>query len=185
MELVHPIVKKNFSHNLITPKPRMEKLLKESLWNQFGASLDMLENAIRHCPQENWDTDKLFWYNAYHCLFFTDYYLTLEPSTFAPPAPFSLSEFEDVMPERTYTQAELLTYVEYCREKCHALLSNLTLELAATHWINVSETMDYPLIELILYNMRHVQHHAAQLNLILRQDIDDAPKWVSRGKMLL
>lgn len=86
------------------------------------------------------------------------------------------------MPERTYTQAELLTYLEHCREKCHALLSNMTLELAATRWINVSGTMDYPLIELILYNMRHVQHHAAQLNLILRQEINDAPDWVSRAK---
>ena len=169
----------------LTPEPGMEKLLQESLWKQFGASIDMLENAIRPCPHEYWDTEKQFWYNAYHCLFFTDYYLSPEPSTFSPPAPFTLSEFEDVMPERTYTQAELLIYLDYCREKCHALLSNMTLELAATRWINVSGTMDYTLIELILYNMRHVQHHAAQLNLILRQDIDDAPKWVSRGKMLL
>lgn len=163
----------------------MEKLLKESIWKQFGASLDMLENAIRLCPQEHWDTEKEFWYNAYHCLFFTDYYLSLDPATFAPPTPFSLSEFEDAMPERTYTQAELLTYLDYCREKCHALLSNLTLELAATRWINVSGSMDYPLIELILYNMRHVQHHAAQLNLILRQEINDAPDWVSSAKMNL
>ncbi len=163
----------------------MEKLLKQSLWNQFGASLDMLENAIRLCPQEYWDTEKQFWYNAYHCLFFTDYYLTLEPGTFSPPAPFSLSEFEDVMPERTYTQAELLTYVNYCRRKCHDLISGLTAEIAASHWINQSGKKDYPLVELIIYNMRHVQHHAAQLNLILRHDIYNAPKWVSQAKMRL
>jgi len=167
----------------LSPVTGMEKLTQESLWNQFGASLDMLENAIRYCPQEHWDTEKEFWYNAYHCLFFTDYYLTLEPSTFAPPTPFTFSEFEDAMPERTYSQAELLNYVEYCREKCHALLSNLTHELAATRWINVSGTMDYSLIELMLYNMRHVQHHAAQLNLILRQEINDAPDWVSRARL--
>lgn len=163
----------------------MEKFLKESLWNQFGASLDMLENAIRLCPQEYWDTEKKFWYNAYHCLFFTDYYLTREPATFSPPAPFTLSEFEDVMPKRIYTQAELLIYVEYCRGKCHDLISGLTEEIAATHWVNQSGTKDYPLMELLIYNMRHVQHHAAQLNLILRQDIDNTPKWVSRAKMKL
>ena len=163
----------------------MINLLKESIWKQFGASIDMLENAIAQCPIEYWDTEKKFWYNAFHCLFFLDYYLTLDPKKFTPPAPFTFSEFEDVMPERTFTQAELLTYVEYCREKCHALLSNLTFELAETRWINVSGTMDYPLIELLIYNMRHVQHHAAQLNLILRQDIDIAPKWVSRAKLKL
>jgi uncharacterized damage-inducible protein DinB len=35
--------------------------------------------------------------------------------------------------------------------------------------------------ELLLYNMRHVQHHAAQLNLLLRQTTDSAPDWVSKG----
>jgi hypothetical protein len=30
--------------------------------------------------------------------------------------------------------------------------------------------------------MRHVQHHAAQLNLILRQQIDSAPRWVVKAK---
>jgi uncharacterized damage-inducible protein DinB len=40
-------------------------------------------------------------------------------------------------------------------------------------------------LELLLYNMRHVQHHAAQLNLILRQTIDSAPRWVGKAKMKL
>ena len=35
--------------------------------------------------------------------------------------------------------------------------------------------------ELLLYNMRHVQHHAAQLNLLLRQTTNSAPRWVSKG----
>jgi len=29
--------------------------------------------------------------------------------------------------------------------------------------------------------MRHVQHHAAQLNMLLRQKTDSAPDWVSKG----
>jgi uncharacterized damage-inducible protein DinB len=36
--------------------------------------------------------------------------------------------------------------------------------------------------ELLMYGMRHVQHHSAQLNLILRQTIDSAPNWVSKAK---
>lgn len=163
----------------------MINLLKESIWKQFGASIDMLENAIAHCPIEYWDTEKKFWYNGYHCLFFTDYYLTLEPKKFSPPAPFTLSEFEDEMPERVYTKEELLTYLSFCRQKCHDLISRLTEEIAASHWVNQSESMNYSLVELLIYNMRHVQHHVAQLNLILRQDMDDAPRWVSRTKLKL
>ncbi len=33
-----------------------------------------------------------------------------------------------------------------------------------------------------MYNMRHVQEHAAQLNLILGQKIASAPGWVTRAK---
>ncbi len=38
-------------------------------------------------------------------------------------------------------------------------------------------------LELLLYNMRHVQEHAAQLNLFLGQNaIDRASDWVPRAK---
>ncbi|MEY3242346.1 MAG: hypothetical protein RIR11_3785, partial [Bacteroidota bacterium] len=57
----------------------MENTLNAIIWRQFGASIDMLNNAITLCPSAFWDTDKKFWYNAYHCIFFLDYYLTLEP----------------------------------------------------------------------------------------------------------
>ena len=53
---------------------------------------------------------------------------------------------------------------------------NMNLDLAA------SITMNYSVLEILFYNMRHVQHHAAQLNLLLRQSIDQAPDWVSHAK---
>ncbi|WP_435353489.1 DinB family protein [Emticicia sp. SJ17W-69] len=156
----------------------MENSLKQILWRQFGASIDMLKNAIILCPTEFWDTEKKFWYNAYHCLFFLDYYLTLEPSNFLPPKPFTLSEFEDRMPERVYSKEELLTYLLFCRQKCQNLIGEMTDEISKSFWTNESKTMSYNVIEILLYNMRHVQHHAAQLNLLLRQEINNAPEWV-------
>lgn len=160
----------------------MDISLKESLWRQFGASIDMLKNAITLCPTEFWDTEKKFWYNAYHCLFFLDYYLTLDPKNFSPPNPFSLSEFEDRMPDRTYTKDEVLMYLKFCRKKCHDLLSGMNDEIAKSYWTNESKTMSYTVIEILLYNMRHVQHHSAQLNLLLRQEINDAPVWVREAE---
>ncbi len=47
-------------------------------------------------------------------------------------------------------------------------------------WIN--EYKNYSLLEILLYNMRHIQHHSAQFNLILRQTIDNAPNWVGQAK---
>lgn len=160
----------------------MDNLVKEAIWNQFGASLDMLENAISMCPDEQWDTDTKFWYISYHCIFWTDYYLTKEPGKFIPLPPFTLSEFDDsgALPGRIYTKTELLFYLQFCRDKLHELISNLTLEKLNDRWIN--QKRNYSLLEILLYNLRHVQHHTAQLNLLLRQKINDAPKWVSRPK---
>jgi DinB superfamily len=153
---------------------------KESLWQQFGASLDMLENAINACPDEHWATEAKFWYQAFHCLFFLDYYLTMKPKTFSPPTPFTLSEFnpDGEMPDRVYSKEELLKYTQFCREKCRKLIAGLDEAGFNARWVNTYK--DYSIVEILLYNMRHVQHHAAQLNLILRQTIDDAPDWVSR-----
>ncbi len=82
------------------------------------------------------------------------------------------------MPERTYTKDEVLTYLQFCRKKCHDLIGGLTDEIAKGYWTNESKTMSYNVIEILLYNMRHVQHHSAQLNLLLRQEMNDAPEWV-------
>lgn len=155
------------------------------LWQQFGASIDMLENAIMGCPDELWDTDAKFWHIAYHTLFFLDYYLSDDPSNFAPPAPFTLSELDPSgrLPERTYSKEEILTYLNFGRQKCRKLIAGLTTENAALQFN--SEYKDYPVLEILLYNMRHVQHHAAQLNLLLRQAMNDAPRWVSRTREAL
>jgi len=85
------------------------------------------------------------------------------------------------MPARVYSKNELLDYLQYNREKSHNLLAGLTGEALEKRWINESGTMNFSVLEILLYNMRHVQHHAAQLNLLLRQEIDNAPGWVLRA----
>lgn len=105
-------------------------IIKDSIWTQFGAGLDMLENAIKMCPDEHWDTAINFWYMSYHCIFWTDYFLTTEPSKFEPPTPFTFSEFDPTgkKPDRVYTKSELINYIEYCRQKSWQLISGLTID---------------------------------------------------------
>ena len=160
----------------------MNSRIQESIWRQFGASIDMLEEAIILCPMDVWNIESKFWYNAFHCLFFLDYYLTKDPISFCPPAPFTESEFEDKMPGKIYTKQELLNYLRFNRDKCRILISGLTEDGLQDRWINASGTMNYSMLEILLYNMRHVQHHVAQLNLILRQTINESPKWISQCK---
>ena len=164
--------------------------LKESLWKQFGASIDMLKNAIILWPEAHWNTNKKFFYNAYHCLIFLDYYLTIPPKNFSSPLPFTIAApddviedaIDDILPDRVYSKKELLDYLQSSREKCHKVVSGLTVENLNERWIEDPGKMNYSVLELLLYNMRHVQHHAAQLNLILRQKINNAPSWVSQAE---
>ncbi|MCW3108313.1 MAG: hypothetical protein JWQ09_2819 [Segetibacter sp.] len=175
-----------FFNFISTPyKSFMFSSLKIILWQQFGASIDMLKNALVACPNELWNTESKFWYIGYHTLFYLDYNLSDAPGYFMPPVPFTLSELDPagVLPERVYSKAELLAYLGFGRQKCHDLIASLTEERAENRFIN--EYRNYSVFEILLYNMRHVQHHAAQLNLLLRQGMNDAPRWVSQTEILL
>jgi hypothetical protein len=149
--------------------------------SQFAASISMLENAIISCPRSGWDTSSNFWYIAFHCIFWTDYYLTEDPNKFEVPAPFNLSEFDPsgIKPPRVYTKEELLIYIDHCKLKSQQLCSSLSSEKLLQRWVN--EYKDFSLIEILIYNIRHVQHHTAQLNLLLRQSFNQAPVWVSQA----
>jgi len=166
----------------------MDAIWRASLWKQFGAAIDMLENAMRASPDELWrDRSQRpeFWYLVFHTLFFLDFYTSGTDRGFAPPAPFTLAELDPagVLPDRVYTKAELLQYLEHGRKKTRAAIQALTAENADQPCR--FERRDLTVAELLLYNMRHVQHHAAQLNLILRQTTDSAPGWVSKTKSTL
>jgi hypothetical protein len=171
----------------------MDENWKTSLRQQFGAAIDMLGNAVAACPDELWrvrlwDDAELpgaaeFWYIVYHTLFWLDLYLSGAVERFAPPAPFTLDELDPagLLPETPYTRDELQAYLEHDRRKCRATIDALTDEQAARvckfRWGEIN------FAELLLDNMRHVQEHAAQLNLILGQKIGWSPRWVAQAKM--
>jgi hypothetical protein len=163
------------------PMP-IEETIQAALHNQFGASLAMMENAIQLCPDELWDTPIRFWYHAYHGLYWTDYYLTAEPDEFQPMEPFDFSEFEttETLLPRTYSKLELLDYAGYCRAKGYAFIGSLNAETINNRWINAYKNYSY--LEIVVYKIRHLQHHVAQLNLLLRQEIHQAPDWVSQAE---
>lgn len=165
------------------------------LWRQFGAAIDTLGDALRACPDELWEgrlwEDKpdqwvaagfsAFWYLGYHTLFWLDLYLYGAEEGFMPPEPFDLVEMEagETLP-RTYSREELLGYLDYCRQKCRETILALSPEEAKRvcrfPWGEV------PYGELLLYNMRHVQEHAAQLHLFLGKRARKALDWVTQAE---
>ncbi len=180
----------------------METVWKAALWRQLGAAIDMLDDALAACPDALW-TRRLwpgplspgfpprfaeFWYVGFHALVWLDLYLSGVPEEeFAPPAPFAQGEIDSVetLPERPYAREELRAYLAALRRRCQATLMALTDEEAqrpvAYPW---SKGQPVSYLELLLYTLRHVQEHAAQLSLFLGQHAvaDGATDWVARAR---
>jgi hypothetical protein len=180
----------------------MDTTLRTALWQQFGAAIDMLENALLNCPASLW-RERLwrpppppefppqfaeFWHITFHTLVWLDLYLSGVPEEeFAPPAPFVQGMLDSVeaLPERPYTREELHACLASTRQKCHNTLVQLSDEQARRPveypW---SEGRPISFLELQLYNLRHVQEHAAQLSLFLGQHAipNEALDWVPQAK---
>lgn len=88
-----------------------------------------------------------------------------------------------MLPERVYTQSELLAYLDYGRQKARQVIVDLTDE-GASQRLSFGRH-EFSALEILLYNLRHVQHHAAQLHLILRQVTDSTPGWTARAEIPL
>jgi uncharacterized damage-inducible protein DinB len=173
----------------------METMVRTVLWQQFGAAIDMLENALMACPDTLWEEH--LWIDSegseygtfldivYHTLYWLDLYLTGRPAEeFTPPAPFNKGS-DDSISKRPYTRDELHTYLKHLRKKCQTTITELSDEKGRQPfhfpW-NKENPISY--LGLQLYCMRHVQEHAAQLSLFLGQHgvSGEQLDWVERAK---
>lgn len=164
----------------------MNANFKTSLWQQFGAAIDTLDDALRLCPDQLWETSLWqdeedarygqFWFIAYHALFWTDLFLGGSYEEFQPPAPFIRGK----LPDEPYAKAEVHAYLRQCREKIKAMAAGLTDERAGQ--ICVFPWMEPSYLELQLYSMRHVQEHAAQLNMILGHRGISGQDWIAKAR---
>jgi len=180
----------------------MEATLRAALWRQFGAAIEMLEHALLACPTSLW-RERLwraspppefppqfaeFWYVTFHALVWLDLYLSGVPEEeFVPPAPFVQGVLDSVeaLPERPYSREELHAYLASTRQKCQTTLLTLSDEQAYRP-VEYPWSRGQPLsfLEFQLYNLRHVQEHAAQLSLFLGQHAipNEAIDWVVRAQ---
>ncbi|MHC1782005.1 MAG: DinB family protein [Anaerolineaceae bacterium] len=168
----------------------MNATWKGALSEQFGASLDMPENALRNCPEELWagrmwnDSPMLpefseFWYVGYHALFWLDFYLSGAAADFIPPEPFTLSELDPAgkLPDRQYTRMELLAYLEQGRRKGVTIIVGLNDEKASKIITFNWGSMIY--LGLLIDIIRHNQEHGAQLSMFLGQQAGISSTWVT------
>ena len=141
--------------------------IQESIQNQFFAALEMLKNAVVQCPPSHWDdaqSPKKFWHVAYHTLFYTHLYLQTSGESFTA-WPKHRAEYHDMdaasrtaTPLVAYSKEEILEYLAFCRREVAKKTANLDLDAeSGFSWLPFNK------MELQIYNIRHIQHHAAEL----------------------
>lgn len=168
----------------------MLALVQQLLTSQFEASLSTLGLSLEHCPDSIWNAPVArypFCQVAFHTLFFTDVYLGLNPDALraqpfhqANTALFGdYEQMEDREPVSLYDRAQLRSYLAFCRDKAR-------VTIAVETEVSLAAKADFPRktfsrAELHVYNIRHIQHHAAQLILRLRLDTAVDIPWVGAG----
>lgn len=170
---------------------------KTCLWKNFGTAIDMLIAAVTYCPDDLWCKQKKVFYLSSHTAIFLDYYLTNPAVRFHPVLPYTITNpknippeaIDDVLPNAFYSWHDLCAYLALIRGKCKSLILLTTEEKLLEKWITDEKVPlhglcpplveNYTILEILFYNCRHVQHHVAQLNFILRQQINTAPERVA------
>lgn len=168
----------------------MIDLVKSLLANQFEASLCTLAHAIEGCPDTEWNVPVArfpFCQVAFHALFFADYYLGTTPESmqsqkFHRAHPDLFGDYEQLEPREPtslYTRAQIQLYLDFCRDKA---VSAIALETEPSlRGASRFPRKEFSRAELHVYNIRHIQHHAAQLILRLRLDTDVDIPWIRSG----
>ena len=163
---------------------------KQLIARQYEAAFCTLRACVVRCPQENWNAPVArypFSQVVVHTLIFADLYLSrdeeeMRAQLYHQENSQFFGEYEQLQdrePTEVYERAAVQSYLDFCRDKSQ------NVALAETNESLLKPCgfpgKDFSRAELHVCNIRHIQHHSAQLTLRLRLDSKvDAP-WVSSG----
>ncbi len=162
--------------------------IKTAITNQYHAALDMLQHTIEKCHDDLWlDTNYTnpTWHICYHTLFFYRLYLYQHLDDHTPweyhrKGAQDMERREGRKPVEPYSKKDILQFLEHCRKMTDSSVSNMDLghPESGFHWYKVSK------LEHQIVNIRHLQHHVAQLQDRLRNNQNEGINWVrSRGQV--
>jgi hypothetical protein len=175
-------------------------VFRAALKTQYHAALAMLRQAIERCPEPLWtcgDATNAFWQIAYHTLYYTHLYLHPRAEDFtpwehhqtfiqdldefrAPPEIQDLCELPHRPPQtgKPYTREQVLAYWELCDAMVDEAVG--ALDLLASDcgfpWYQLTKA------EHQMVNIRHIEHHTAQLGVRLREAAGIGIDWIGASR---
>jgi hypothetical protein len=164
--------------------------IRTLLKSQYHAALAMLRQVIDECPDDVWSGAghrNAYWQVAYHVLFFAHLYLMPDEASFQPwkghqsdvqhpdgiAGPADPNSRLPLIPN-PYTKSQALEYWNVCDEMVDRSVDGLDLmgPTSGFSWYKM------PKLEHQIVNLRHIQHHTAQLADRLRAATDKGTRWV-------
>jgi len=140
--------------------------MPQSLQRQFDRVWKMLRQAIGNCPDGEWKKagQHIFFVPsrlAYHIIAAIDYYAGGSPDDFTPSKQLGIKWWTDDL-ETLPGKEDVLGYFDAARERMAATLAGLEdADLLST---NPFPGRGENMLELMVYTLRHSQHHLGQLN---------------------
>ncbi|NND07107.1 MAG: hypothetical protein HKN87_12075 [Saprospiraceae bacterium] len=154
--------------------------ISSSFRSQYLSSLQMLHNIIEITPDNLWNNKNHIsrsWQVAYHALYYYRLYICQDLQQHVPWEKHKEGA-QDLHPNKEslspYAREQLLTLIRLCIANLDSDLSQLDLSAAQSGfpWYKISK------LEHQLVNLRHLQHHVAQLQDRLRNEKQMGIGWI-------
>ncbi|MFK7821740.1 MAG: DinB family protein [Planctomycetaceae bacterium] len=163
---------------------------KKSIASQYIAAFLTLQKCIDQCPTKTWATrvaNNDYSQSLFHALFFGDLYLgnnidAMKSQAFHLEHSDEFDDYEELShskPVNKYSREFVQAYLDFCTAKSQAIVGAETADSLVAQVDSPWHT--FSRLEMHVYNIRHLQHHAAQLILRLRLEHDPEIGWDRNG----
>jgi hypothetical protein len=168
----------------------MIEIFKSAVTSQYRAALMTLKQSIDRADEETWAVghiDGPVNQVVFHTLFYADLYLHqsedgFEDQKFHRDHAAYFRDYEekaDRLPVNFYDRSTTVEYLAHCMGKAPTVMAEETEAslsgASGFHWRPGSRAEHH------IYNVRHIQHHAAQLGLRHQLLGGEPLSWVGRG----
>jgi hypothetical protein len=145
---------------------------------QYLHTISALRQTIEACTDDQWSPDCVdlpFWHEAYHTVFWLANFVGDSQKAFER-MPFGVDIDPRLWraPDAVVSKADMLRFLDVADERCNEVIPALTLdELGRPNLLDI----DVNIGDMLVYGIRHCEHHVARLRLHLRHAGIDV-EWV-------
>ena len=151
----------------------------EILRRQFYPSFQMLANLIEACPERQWtsqDAGNPFWQRIMHTLIGIQFWFReSDEECAAPDFGQGLVPDLDAAPAFSLTKQIVREYQAVIANRVHAFLSKMD-DKRLVQISSICGACTYA--DIIIMQIRHIQHHVGYCNGLLHSNREGAIKWL-------